>query len=787
MREMGERLECVIVGAGQAGLATSCELARAGVEHVVLDRGRVAGTWRGRWESFCLRRPNWSLRSRRAPTRAMTPTASCCATRSSAHLERYATRIEAPVREGVEVTSLRPHADGNSFALDTSEGRLEARTVVVASGAYQRAHRPAPRRPSGGAARSTWPAIGAPTCCPTARSWWWAAASRVRRSPKSSTTQGATCSSPAGARPGCRAGSAAETCYLVGGPTGFAAQPVEALPSAAARLEANLLATGRGGGHDLHLRTLQRMGVTLLGRSRVARAVGPASPAIWARASPGVTSATRDFMGLTGQAGGRARVARSRGSRARAVSPQTRPSSSTSAGSARWWWPAASGRTTNPGSFSRRLRRARLPAPGGRGEHGRVPASISLASTSCARASPRSWPAWARMPPWWPARSAPGSSNRQRPTARALRPTAGVSPVAAKRSSSATPGHPHDLAAHLDDRQRAPQRARDLAVGEEVLERLAAAEAERAHAVALAPAAHGGGVAERGGRHGHLARRSPRRASTSQSPKRARPGHRQLDRLRRLARLARAREAQRPVLGHRAQPAAEVERACVPPRRRARGSRPAPARSPASRRSTSRRTARAGARAAPRATTAGPPPSSSSAVVHRALEHLAPPRAAARGLGDRPLGRRADLAQRVQQVMAHARAREAAVGVRGVLAPVERRARAGSRAPPRGSRRAAAARAARAAAAMPCSAREPGRHGQPVEHGLRLVGGGVARPRSRPRRAARRARSARRAPRSWRLPLVAAARRARRAAAPRAARTARARSASSSSAPSRSP
>jgi putative flavoprotein involved in K+ transport len=51
----------LVVGAGPAGLAMSCELSRAGVEHVVLERERVAQTWRGRWDSFCLVTPNWTL------------------------------------------------------------------------------------------------------------------------------------------------------------------------------------------------------------------------------------------------------------------------------------------------------------------------------------------------------------------------------------------------------------------------------------------------------------------------------------------------------------------------------------------------------------------------------------------------------------------------------------------------------------------------------------------------------------------------------------------------------
>ena len=53
--------DLVVLGAGQAGLAISRELARRDLEHVVLERGRVGESWRGRWESFCLVTPNWTM------------------------------------------------------------------------------------------------------------------------------------------------------------------------------------------------------------------------------------------------------------------------------------------------------------------------------------------------------------------------------------------------------------------------------------------------------------------------------------------------------------------------------------------------------------------------------------------------------------------------------------------------------------------------------------------------------------------------------------------------------
>ena len=53
-----ESVAVAIVGGGQAGLATSRELTKTGLQHVVLERGRVAQTWRNRWDSFCLVSPN---------------------------------------------------------------------------------------------------------------------------------------------------------------------------------------------------------------------------------------------------------------------------------------------------------------------------------------------------------------------------------------------------------------------------------------------------------------------------------------------------------------------------------------------------------------------------------------------------------------------------------------------------------------------------------------------------------------------------------------------------------
>ena len=131
----------VVVGAGQAGLATSRELSRRGLEHVVLERDRVGQSWRGRWESFCLVTPNWSMQLPDQPYDGADPDGFDPRDDIVGFLERYAARFKLPVQEGVDVSSLEPRND--SFRLETSTGPMDARTVVLTTGAYQRPYRPA--------------------------------------------------------------------------------------------------------------------------------------------------------------------------------------------------------------------------------------------------------------------------------------------------------------------------------------------------------------------------------------------------------------------------------------------------------------------------------------------------------------------------------------------------------------------------------------------------------------------------------------------------------------------
>ncbi len=142
---MAETVNVAIVGAGQAGLSLSHELTHAAIEHVVLERGSVGESWQRRWDSFRLVIPNWSVHLPGAPYDGDDPDGFMPKDEIVNYLHRYAQSFSAPIRTGVEVTAIEPLEDG-TFTLRTSNAEIRAREVVLASGGYQRAYRPAAAR-----------------------------------------------------------------------------------------------------------------------------------------------------------------------------------------------------------------------------------------------------------------------------------------------------------------------------------------------------------------------------------------------------------------------------------------------------------------------------------------------------------------------------------------------------------------------------------------------------------------------------------------------------------------
>jgi len=136
----------VVIGAGHCGLAMSRCLAALSVDHVVLERGQVAHSWRTqRWDSLRLLTPNWMTR---LPGHAYTgddPDGYLDMPGVVRLLEDYATG--APVLTGVTVTSVESYGQG--YVVRTDRGTWQARTVVVATGAAAAPARPAVPLPPG--------------------------------------------------------------------------------------------------------------------------------------------------------------------------------------------------------------------------------------------------------------------------------------------------------------------------------------------------------------------------------------------------------------------------------------------------------------------------------------------------------------------------------------------------------------------------------------------------------------------------------------------------------------
>ena len=138
----GDRIQTVVVGAGHAGLATSFHLSQHGIEHVILERGEVANTWKNeRWDSFRLLTPNRLAALPDQPYQGPDPDGFMSGDEVVDLIGTYATRIGAPVANGVEVRSLRESPDG--FEVVTEDQVWDARAVVLATGAFNLPRRPA--------------------------------------------------------------------------------------------------------------------------------------------------------------------------------------------------------------------------------------------------------------------------------------------------------------------------------------------------------------------------------------------------------------------------------------------------------------------------------------------------------------------------------------------------------------------------------------------------------------------------------------------------------------------
>ena len=113
----------VVVGAGHCGLAVSRRLAARSIDHVVLERGEVADSWRTqRWDSLRLLTPNWMTRLPGFAYRGDDPDGYLTAPEVVALPRGLRRRVGRPVRSGVTVTSVRPGGRGYLVSTDRGPG-----------------------------------------------------------------------------------------------------------------------------------------------------------------------------------------------------------------------------------------------------------------------------------------------------------------------------------------------------------------------------------------------------------------------------------------------------------------------------------------------------------------------------------------------------------------------------------------------------------------------------------------------------------------------------------------
>ena len=134
-----ERVETLVVGGGQAGLAMSAHLGASASQHLIVERHRIAERWRSeRWDSLVANGPAWHDRFPGMEFPGINHDEFATKDQVASHFEAFATQIAAPVRCGVEVTEVVRTSDRTGFRAQTSDGLIEATNVVAATGPFQR-------------------------------------------------------------------------------------------------------------------------------------------------------------------------------------------------------------------------------------------------------------------------------------------------------------------------------------------------------------------------------------------------------------------------------------------------------------------------------------------------------------------------------------------------------------------------------------------------------------------------------------------------------------------------
>ena len=141
-----EKVDTLVVGGGQAGLAMSEHLSSCGVPHLVLERDRIAESWRSRrWDSLVANGPAWHDRFPGMEFSDIDPDAFASKESVADYFVAYAQKIAAPIRCGVEVRDVRKHAGRLGFRVETNRRRDRGKYCGRCHRTFPAACRPACR------------------------------------------------------------------------------------------------------------------------------------------------------------------------------------------------------------------------------------------------------------------------------------------------------------------------------------------------------------------------------------------------------------------------------------------------------------------------------------------------------------------------------------------------------------------------------------------------------------------------------------------------------------------
>lgn len=264
---MEETIPVVVIGAGQAGLAVSYFLTRAGVEHTVLERGGIGESWRSqRWDSFCLNTPSWANGLPGLEFNEDEPDAFAARDEVVSYFERYAETFHLPVRPHTLVTGLRRLSTGR-YEIRTGAGTFRTGAVVLANGSMSRPRVPEMARelagdivsiPAGSYRSADALPDGAVLVVGTGQSGCQIAEDLIRNGRRVFVSASRVARVPRVYRE--------RDIFTWMRDTGILDVRLDELEDPATQFEAQPQVSGTDGGHTVSLQSLARDGATLLGR-----------------------------------------------------------------------------------------------------------------------------------------------------------------------------------------------------------------------------------------------------------------------------------------------------------------------------------------------------------------------------------------------------------------------------------------------------------------------------------------------------------------------------------------